>query len=181
MDSSMASLLAELPKRPELFTSASAKRAATRVTRSEGFEVFPDLHSMSPKYLALCLDLAENLSDSLPVDNNSEGVAGTNAITSDFYQLLTVAGTYMDPMTIPPKNNRAIREEYGLSDRFITTRHKQIWDSLFSLMFRSGRTSAPVKLPKRSSTCFTEFTSDIAYRQSLFNYTFENLTRFWIW
>lgn len=161
--------------RPELFASPSARGSATRVSRSDGFQVYPGLHSLSPEYLNIAADVADRCTAEITGSKDSEGVADKEAIIGDFLAARTVSGTGMDPMTTPPVDNQIMRDELGLADDFVSTRDRAIWNAVFDCQFRSGRESAPLRMAKRSSSLFPEFTSDIVYRKNLFMYMLENL------
>lgn len=141
---------------PNPWLTQEALRAKNRTKRADGLWAFPEMHTLSEKYLQMMEDLAERWTTALPAQVDELGFSGPNAIPRNFYGLRHVAGVPMNPTNLPPRSNAGIRDILDLTDDFESSRHARIFDELFSFMF-SNRRISKLRMARDSSTGFPFF------------------------
>lgn len=162
------------PKGWEWSTSPGAKKLIERVTVNEPQRIFPEIpgkppvYSNDPQFLNYAELLDRDWSDALEVDIDEDtGLSGPSAITGDFHAILTVSGSYMNPMTVPLYDNSILQEELNLASGFLSSRHQRIWEELFDFMFKTF-VPAPVSFRKAATAGLAHPTSNIAVKKDLF-------------
>lgn len=149
----------------------SAKR------HNRGVQVYPGILSDDRDFLSFMSRVATELSNTIKPVVGPDGTLGPQAVPGDFYQLLTVAGYGMNPISVPPVNNAAIRSELKLSDGFITTRDRQIFNDLVRLMFARSAPSS-VGIRREASTGAPDYVNDVIKKKTELRYAFEHIDRF---
>lgn len=152
-------------------------RVLNRVRPNKGVLLYPNVRSDDPTTLRMMATLADKLSSALQPTILPNGTVGSNAIAGDFYQLRTVAGYGMNPVTVPPISNAALRAELKLADRFKTTRHVEIFDRLVRLMF-SEKLPAKVSIRREASTGAPDFVNDVVKKKTELRHALKNLDTF---
>lgn len=159
-----------------------ANRALGRVTTNKALAIIPRGYESSPIYnvdgdfRAWLKKMSSTLTAELRPELNADGTAGPNGVVSDFLSLRTLAGFYMDPISIPMTDNTIIRDELGLTTGFVSARHEEIWNRLASEMFGTPR-PASLHVRKAASTGFPFSSSDLGLKSQLLRHVFSNATR----
>lgn len=142
-----------------IITTQGYKRRMSAKRPNRGILIYPEILSDDGDTLGMMKDLATELS-AIKVNIDSSGVLGPEAVPGDFYQLLTVPGYGMNPISVPPMSNALIREKLGLHNGFVTPRDKQIFNLLVKFMFaRSAPASVPIR--REASTGAPDFVNDM--------------------
>lgn len=149
----------------------SAKR------RNRGVMLYPGIMSDDRSTLRMTRTLASILSQGQTLATNDDGTLGPEAVPSDFYQLLTVPGYGMNPISVPPVNNEMIRSNLKLHDGFLTTRDRQIFDSLVKMMFARSA-PAPVGIRREASTGAPDYVNDMVKKKHELRFALENMDRY---
>lgn len=160
-----------------LLENRGLKRVLRRTRPSKGVSLYPNIVSDDRMTLRMLETLARKLTDSLKFTVTDNGTVGPNAIAGDFYQLLTVAGYGMNPISVPPVSNALIRAELGLSDDFVSKRHRDIAVELLRLMFVSPR-PAKVSIRREASTGAPDYVNDVPKKKAELRAALENLDDF---
>lgn len=162
-----------------LLRTRGTQRVLNRQRANHGVTLYPEVQSDAMATLRMTGELASTLSmhKGLQVQIASNGTVGPNAITGDFYQLRTVAGYGMNPITVPLMSNAVLRRELGLVDGFTSPRHAEIFRRLVRCMCA---TKLPAKVPIRreASTGAPDFVNDVPKKKAELRYALENLDRF---
>jgi len=161
-----------------LLNTRGTQRVLNRQRLNRGVQLFPEVFSDQRPTLANAGDLATALSThpGLQVHMAENGTVGPNAITGDFYQLRTVAGYGMNPITVPPMSNDALRRELGLVDGFTSTRHREIFRRLVKYMCAT-KVPAKVSIRREASTGAPDYVNDVIKKKTELRYALENLER----
>lgn len=188
-ESTVTSLLAvETPSHStwrQIFSLPSMKGLLKSVIKSHPIKVLAGSDIAKPVFaddarmVALRMELAETLSThpELQVEIDENGFASDNAIVKNFYQLLTVAGEVMNPVSMAPVDNTTLTEELNLVHTFITPRHKQIADTLFDAMM--GRMYAEdLTFRKAASIGALHRSTDVVLKKTLVFRLFERFAEF---
>lgn len=162
------------PRGWEWSTTPGAKKLIERITVNEPQRVFPEIPGKQPIYsndaqfLRYVELLDQDWSEEFAVDIDPDtGLSGPSAITGDFHSILTVSGSFMNPMTVPLYDNSILREELNLADTFLSPRHARIWEELFDFMFKTF-VPAPVSFRKAATAGLAHPTSNMAVKKDLF-------------
>lgn len=153
------------------------RRRMNAKRHNRGVQVYPGIMSDDADFLSFTSKLATELSDGIAVTVGEDGTLGEQAVPGDFYQLLTVAGYGMNPISVPPVNNEFIRSELKLATGFITPRDRQIFDQLVKFMFAR---SAPASLGIRreASTGAPDYVNDVIKKKTELRAAFADMERF---
>jgi len=160
-----------------LLRNKGCVRVLNRVRLNRGVPLYPELYSDSKEMLGVNRDLAIELSAALKSTQAPNGTVGSNAVAGDFYQLLTVAGYGMNPITVPPVSNAALRAEFKLKDNFTSARHREIFNRLVRLMF-STKVPAKVSIRREASTGMPDFVNDVIKKKTELRAALTNLEHF---
>lgn len=139
-------------------TQGFARRMKAR-RLNRGVQVYPGVLSDSSDFLNLMRRTAIECSE-IKISVDASGVVGPEAVPSDFYQLLTTAGYGMNPISVPPVDNDAIRSELNLATGFKTARDRQIFAELVRLMFARS-SPASVGIRREASTGAPDYVNDV--------------------
>lgn len=162
--------------RPVIDTVGYRRRMSAK-RRNRGLTVYPGITSDSPDFLKLMETLAVNLTDSFTPATDESGVLGSDAVPGDFYQLLTIAGYGMNPISVPPVSNELIRSELKLANGFTSDRDRQIFRELIRLMFaRSAPSGVPIR--REASTGAPDYVNDVIKKKTELRHALENLPHF---
>lgn len=147
---------------------------AKRLNR--GVQVYPEILSDSSDFLNLMRRTAIECSEiKISIDNS--GVVGPEAVPSDFYQLLTTAGYGMNPISVPPVDNDAIRSELKLATGFKTDRDRKIFAELVKLMFARS-SPASVGIRREASTGAPDYVNDVIKKKQELRAAFASMELF---
>lgn len=160
-----------------LLQSRGLIRVLNRQRLNKGVYLYPNILSDGPATLRMNKRLAIALTEAFPTTPSPNGTVGPNAVAGDFYQLLTVAGYGMNPITVPPVNNGELRRELGLIDSFTSPRHREIFRRLVRLMFAT-KLPAKVSIRREASTGMPDFVNDVPKKKSELMYALKNLDHF---
>lgn len=160
-----------------LLENPGLKRVLRRTRPSRGMMLYPNIMSDDPQTLKFMAQLADELTRALPYSVNEFGTVGSNAVAGDFYQLRTVAGYGMNPISIPPVSNHAIRAELGLTDGFVSDRHRKIATELMRSMF-SNPLPAKVSIRREASTGSPDYVNDVIKKKTELRAALADLPRF---
>lgn len=153
------------------------KRRMSAKRRNRGIPIYPEKLSDDHDFLTFMAKTARESTDASKVEVDESGVLGPDAVPGDFYQLLTVAGHGMNPISTPPVDNVKIREALKLATGFQTPRDKQIFDLLVKFMFAR---SAPAAMPIRreASTGAPDYVNDVEKKKAEFRFAITNMEQF---
>lgn len=157
-----------------LLQNKGLQRVLKRTRPSKGVALYPDIISDAYPTLKFLASLADDLTTALPYSVNEFGTVGSNAVAGDFYQLRTVAGYGMNPISVPPVTNTQIRRELNLTDGFTSARHKEIAHQLFKAMF-SKPMPAKVAIRREASTGSPDYVNDVIKKKTELRHALENL------
>lgn len=160
-----------------LLSTRGMARVLNRQRMNKGVQLYPDKLSDAPAALRMNKNLAIQLSTALKSTSNPNGTVGPNAIAGDFYQLLTVAGHGMNPITVPPMSNSAIRAELKLTDQFVSTRHAEIFKRLIRLMFAT-KLPSKVSIRREASTGAPDYVNDVKKKKDELMHALRNMNSF---
>lgn len=156
-------------------TPGYARRmAAKRMNR--GVSIYPGIVSDDRDFLST-MRLIDNELSSINISVDVSGVLGPEAVPSDFHQLLTVAGYGMNPISVPPMDNSAIREDLKLARGFRTPRDRQIFDELVKLMFARSA-PASVGIRREASTGAPDYVNDVIKKKTELRHAYANTEAF---
>lgn len=167
---------AQMERWRPVIDTAGFKRRMSAKRRNRGVQIYPGINSDDRDFLAVMRTLASAL-DPGAVTTDQSGLLGPDALPGDFYQLLTIAGYGMNPISVPPTNNEAIRAGLKLTGDFVATRDRDIFDSLVRLMFaRSAPASVPIR--REASTGAPDYVNDVVKKKSELRHAIANLETF---
>lgn len=160
-----------------LLQNKGLKRVLRRNRPSRGLAIYPEIISDDSRTLKMLAELATKLTTALPSKVTANGTVGANAVAGDFYQLLTVAGYGMNPISVPPVSNSRIRAELGLTDAFTSDRHRRIAGELLRLMLTQPK-PAKVSIRREASTGAPDYVNDVTKKKTELRAALENLDDF---
>lgn len=152
-----------------LFLGSEAGKVFARGMTNRGVEVFPGIKSDDPLFLLFTTKLAEQLNSKFEKKVLDDGFFDSKAISSNFFELNTVAGYYMDPATYTVIGNTGLRDEMGLSRGFKSKRHEDIFSELIKLRYASHN-GERAKISKISNSGFPRFSKSVPYKVEHLNY-----------
>lgn len=155
--------------RDSFFLGSEAGKVFSRGMSNRGVEVFPGIKSDSPLNLLFNTKLAEQLSSEFTKVVRDDGFFDENAISTNFYELNTVAGYYMDPATYTVIGNEGLRNDMGLINGFKTKRHKDIFHEFIKLRY-AEHNGERAKISKISSSGFPRFSKSLTHKVEHLNY-----------
>lgn len=167
-----------LPRGAPPLDEVPITRTFAKPFRSEPLLVHRDgIYSMDVRYLRVLEVLAElGRQPGLEVRTMASGLAGPNAVASDFRALLTVAGVSM-PAAIPVIDNAVLRRENGVtSTTFVSARHKAIAVALGHAMFGT-RDAVGAAFQKKATTAIPKFLTSVLYKEAILNHLLRNHER----
>lgn len=162
--------------KPLLSTRGTA-RVLNRQRLNKGVQLYPEKFSDAPETLRMNKRVATALSELLKPKSNDNGTVGPNAIAGDFFQLLTVAGYGMNPITVPPMSNSQIRKDLKLVDAFTSARHAEIFKRLVRLMFAT-KIPAKVSIRREASTGSPDYVNDVPKKKQELLHALRNMNHF---
>lgn len=131
----------------------------------QSLEVLPGVFSWSPTFMEFQRDVSENLDRELPAEVDDDRFATASGVHVGFERLRSVSGYSMNPISfVAIQNEEYCKKELGLPTTWRSERHKRIAENVWRLVFSSYKPS-PINLPKHSTSGFTEFTFDAAWKR----------------
>lgn len=150
-----------LKSKDSFFLGSEAGRHFTFKLGSRPVEVFPEIMSDDPRLLQMNSVVATRLHKELPPKMVLEnGFFDENAITSNFYELNTVAGYNMNPATYAVIDNSLLRSEIFLNNKFESERDEMIFKELMNVRYAKHDGSRG-KISRISSSTFPFFTKSV--------------------
>lgn len=147
----------------DLFKDGIGNHASPLPAR-KSLEVLPGVYSWDPSYLAFQRDLSEALDDKLPPQTDDELFVGKSGVHTGFDRLRSVAGYSMNPISYVPVENASYCRTLGLPGNWRSERHRKIAENVWRLVFSKYKASN-INLPKHSTSGFSEFTYDAAWKR----------------
>lgn len=151
------------------FLGSEAGKVFSRGMTNRGVEVFPGIRSDDPLFLMFTSRLSEQLNDRFSKKVLDDGFFDKSAVSSNFFELNTVAGYYMDPATYTVVGNKRLRDEMGLSHNFKSVRHEKIFEELIKLRY-AEHNGERAKISKISNSGFPRFSKSVSYKVEHLNY-----------
>lgn len=143
------------------FLGSEAGRHFGFKLQSRPVEVFPEILSDNPTYLAFLSKLSKRLYEELPKKKVLEnGFFDENAITTNFQELNTVAGYNMSPATYAVIDNTMLRQEIFLNSDFESERDLAIFKELMNVRY-STHDGSRGKISRISSSTFPFFSKSV--------------------
>lgn len=144
-----------------VFLGSEAGKHYSYCLRSGPIDVFPEIMSDDPRYLAFCSRLATRLDEELPKKRVLEsGFYDEFAISTNFQELNTVAGYNMKPATYAVIDNTALRDEMFLCRDFQNDRDRQIFAELMACRYKE-HDGTRGKISRISSSTFPFFSKSM--------------------
>lgn len=168
---------AQLDKWNAITSTPGYKRRMSAKRRNRGVYVYPKILSDDRDFLSCMRSIASELSDTVKVSIDETGTLGPEAVPGDFYQLLTVAGYGMNPISVPPVSNGRIRSDLKLASGFVTDRDRRIFDDLVRFMFARSA-PAPVGIRREASTGAPDYVNDVIKKKTELRFALENMEKF---
>lgn len=160
-----------------LISTRGAIRVLNRQRMNKGVQLYPEIYSDQGATPGTLRKLAIKLSETFKVTENENGTVGPNAIAGDFYQLLTVAGHGMNPITVPPMKNAGIRRELELTDGWASPRHREIFRRLVRLMCAT-KLPSKVSIRREASTGCPDYVNEVPKKKKELLHALKNLGSF---
>nr|QYF49688.1 MAG: putative RNA-dependent RNA polymerase [Guangxi cysto-like virus 1] len=120
--------------------------------------------------------LAKDLTEQFPESVDRMGRTFGNAVRSNFYGLQHVTGYSMLPGTFPLHDNRYLREQNGLSNKFVKPWHRNVFRAIIKKFFTDLEYS-PVPVKNGSSSMAPFFTSARSQKSDLMAWAIKNAPR----
>lgn len=160
-----------------LLSTRGMARVLNRQRMNRGVQLYPEKPSDAPESLRTNKRLAIALTEALKTTSNANGTVGPNAVAGDFYQLLTVAGYGMNPITVPPVSNAHIRRELKLTDQFVSPRHAEIFKRLVRMMCAT-KLPSKVSIRREASTGAPDYVNDVKKKKDELMHALRNMNSF---
>lgn len=162
--------------RSTFFKYSKAGKAYTRTFRDSPVMCFPNITSWDPKFLDLTTRVSQKLREANQVDIRDDGFFGTNAVSTNFMEINTVAGQLTKPIGYTLVNNEIIRNESNLSNGFVKDRHKKIFDEMMRCKYSDYDSDSLAKVSKISSSGFPLFSSEVEYKHQHLEILADNIS-----
>lgn len=159
-----------------IISTQGFKRRMAAKRHNRGVSIYPNIISDSADYLRLMRNVAHEASK-IRISVDDSGTLGPEAIPSDFYQLLTVAGYGMNPISVPPMRNDAIRDGMKLAKGFVTPRDREIFAQLVKFMFARSA-PASVGIRREASTGAPDYVNDVIKKKIELRAAFDGIELF---
>lgn len=113
--------------------------------------------------LRLTEELVRRLTDEFPPDVLPDGFCGATAVPSDWYSLLNVSGSGMDPLPIPIFDNATFIKANGLESALRES--DRPWLHELIRLFHQAAAPCDLTIRKEASTSFPYFQKDPQYKK----------------
>lgn len=135
--------------------------------------VLPGHYADSKEQITFIRAAFPELTKTFPGSEDGRGNVGESLVLGDWTAINTLAGYPATPLTYMPVTNRSIIADMELPTGFIKSRHKQIWDEFFKLMW-STATEASIPVPDISTSGFPFFVNSSIEKMGIVEYVLKN-------
>ena len=160
-----------------LFATKKSLRNRDRTYKEGPIEVLPGVMSNDRNFLHFKDTLSMEATRLWPETVDPSGRVSGNGVRSNFLGIRHINGYPQQPATWPLTDNRKLRADAGLSNKFEKEWHERLFRAFVRRFFDPDMEAVPMRLRKGSSSMIPFYTNKMSERISLAKYSLENASK----